>query len=212
MADAASDPNAIEVLRLIREELGYDNERFIIHFETLWRDEKNSKLFDWYLEQYRHQLTADRSGALRRKLYADSEKIIRIYQVLDANEFEKLNLPAEMTEYFGLCSPDEMRRLLAPKDAADDLLRIRADSILDNTRRARLAARQYQRQRTAGVAQLFNDTPFHLCLNHLPKHERALSQTVAAGFTYEPKANGYSQAQAREPKKKGYLLPPSSSS
>ena len=72
MPHATSDPRALEVARLVREELGYDNERFVIHFETLWRDEKNSKLFDWYLEQYRHQLTADRSGALRRKLYADS--------------------------------------------------------------------------------------------------------------------------------------------
>ena len=52
----------------------------------------------------------------------------------DLKEFEGKDHLDERLWYMGVCSPEEIDRILNVKDASDYLLKLRADTIVDNTR------------------------------------------------------------------------------
>lgn len=94
--------------------------------------------------------------------------------------------------YQSICSGKELERVMNPKNAEDYLLKLRAESILDNVRLSRLFAHF---RRIPGIngrylEPFFTDFPYQTVRKFLSGEEKKKCKRVAGGSIYTDEANG----------------------
>ena len=95
------------------------------------------------------------------------------------------------TWYAGLCSKEEIERLISIKTPSDYLLKLRADQILDNTRLYRVILhRKRCGQDIHDVKSIFDDSDFENYYKSLPYNMKEKCKLVDKGFIFSNDPNG----------------------
>jgi hypothetical protein len=94
--------------------------------------------------------------------------------------------------YYGfLCTPEEIERIFSVKTAEDFLLKLRVDAVIDHTRMYRV---MMARKRKGGsdwcFGNHFSKREFVNVLDELYPADRAICETVSAGFLFNADPNG----------------------
>lgn len=91
--------------------------------------------------------------------------------------------------YSGLCSKDEINRLLNKSTPSDFLLQVRADQIMDHTRLYRvIIARGWAD--SPDLTSNFSNVEFRSYINNLPNDKKLLCKQIEKGYVFSGDANG----------------------
>lgn len=95
--------------------------------------------------------------------------------------------------YFSICSLDEVERIIAPSDASDSLLRIRADSVLSNQRIFRTFQNKASIIKASewNLTSQFDDSILEDFKNEVQKKYKDRIDEIFFGTLYSDFANGF---------------------
>jgi|GEM_PF-6235729 len=118
-------------------------------------------------------------------------KPLSICKLDEFDEFKEDKRYEDMSWYFALCNKQEISRIFDIKTTDDYLLKIRADSVLDNMRLNRvMMTRKNADIENWSFSKQFNDRDFNLYLHILPDYIRDKCSNITKGYVFCDDANG----------------------
>ena len=109
--------------------------------------------------------------------------------------FDNLSFEQKMNWYFPICSQDEISRILNMQNGDDYLLRLLADTIIDNMRAYRVVSSQAKELRLKGkewsLLEHFKTECFKNFKENLPQNLKIKVQNISCGHIFSKETNGY---------------------
>lgn len=174
---------------IIRNNFQLDPEGLIISVEICWRVD-NPEGFDKTKEIFDRLIVSHpKAKEIQKKNFFSADFSLHLESTFSRKTIP--NVPEDFLEYYPLCSAEEIGRIRLPTNAADKLLQLRADAILENPRIKRVFSK---RRETAkgdwSLSENFDNTAFSEYISKLPKIYRKKCRRIPAGFTYTREPNG----------------------
>lgn len=94
--------------------------------------------------------------------------------------------------YAPLCNQEQINRIFYPTNAMDYILKVQANSILDNMRLTRVMyARMNSNKKSWNIESQFDDTLYKCFKKEVDDDTKRLIDQVTCGFVYDNDSNGY---------------------
>ncbi|SDI78634.1 hypothetical protein [Variovorax sp. OV700] len=189
MTKTFTPPASEKILQVIKEHFGIDQTDTVVSVEVLYRaaapDAYDQLRSDFEIGMQDHP----DAESMRRRKYFGPEFAVFFETSYPRKDIEGLTI--DLALYYPICTREEILKIEHPTTAADFLLKVRADEIVDNARLTRVFLRR--RERAAGRWSLtshFDASPFEEYLWSLSDAKRLQCEQLEAGFAYLLEPNG----------------------
>lgn len=174
---------------IIRDHFGIDPDVYSVHTENIYKKHDPENFLEVKAIYEKNLESHPNREIVAKQLYIDDDIIVHMFTYFPSEDVAAIT--KDSLFYYPLCTIDEILRIENPQTASDYLLKIRADSIADEPRLARIfLSRKEKYLGDWSLSNYYMEREFSEYVNRLTPGHAEVCEGVPAGFALLREPNG----------------------